>query len=448
MAETKSSLTSTDILRSLRTPRQPEGIKYSAYLEEIYRLGQAPEPLGSVDWRKWEEKAREKFAQNINAFLYTFGSAGTCSTEAANRRAFENYHLQPRMLVNTTHRNVSTDIFGVNRPTPLIIAPIGVQGLLHSDAECATARAASKMKIPFTLSTAATRTLEAVAKASGEGERWFQLYWPKNVDVTLSLLRRARKEGYTTLVITLDTMQLGWRPHDLDASYLPFAHGYGTSIGISDPLFMAQQGTRPIITEPPFPYVPAEWHDKLQRGDQEALKIVNYSVKLLGEICSGTYKTWEDLKIIKNNWEGKIILKGVLRPDDAKRALEAGVHGVVVSNHGGRQVDGAIPALLALDRICADPTIAAAQAEGKFTVLFDSGIRTGSDILKALALGAQGVLIGRPFLYGLAIAGQEGVEMVLKCLLADLEITMGLCGYTSLVEVIGKRDDVMVKENI
>ncbi|KAI5995173.1 FMN-dependent alpha-hydroxy acid dehydrogenase [Pisolithus albus] len=397
------------------TAEVPLPNKWTNYLVDIYVRGRPP-VLGTANIKDIEEKAREAMKDHMPAYMYTFGSAGTCSTDSANKRAFENYRLVPRMLVDVSNRNIETTIFGVTYPSPLLVAPVGVQGLLHADAELATASAAASVGVPFIMSTASSRSIEDVAKANGPlGHRWYQLYWPRTAEITLSLLKRAKANGFTALVITLDTMILGWRLHDLETAYLPFAYGVGIQVGTSDPVFMQRFDLPPRENEwTRFPLEPEKIRmAALEQGDEEALRNMLLGKEWLGELNSGAFRTWDDLKFIKDNWEGPFILKGIQRVADAEKAIANGIDGIVVSNHGGRQVDGAIASLDALDNIMESRKVRAAQKSGKLTVLFDSGVRTGSDVLEALAIGAQGVLIGRPIMYGLAITGQEGVEQIL-----------------------------------
>jgi isopentenyl diphosphate isomerase/L-lactate dehydrogenase-like FMN-dependent dehydrogenase len=295
------------------------------------------------------------------------------------------------------------------------------------------------------LSTAATRTIEQVAEANGDGDRWFQLYWPKPQceDVTASLLNRAKAAGFKVLVVTLDTFNLGWRPTDLDTSYLPFVWGEGCQIGLSDPVFNA-------------------YYEKLQKEDTTttaaklgklwtflrrpgsvygaARVIINAttmqkSVVWLDILNSATYREWEHLQTLKKLWNGPIVLKGIQTVEDAHRAIDNGMDGIIVSNHGGRQLDGAMASLDALAEIAADDKV----KDSKLTLIFDSGIRTGPDVLKALALGAKAVCVGRPYMYGLAIDGQAGVEHVFRCILADMDNALGNCGKTSVHE-LGRED--------
>ncbi|KAJ7479703.1 FMN-dependent dehydrogenase, partial [Mycena latifolia] len=273
------------------------------------------------------------------------------------------------------------------------------------------------------MSTLSSRSIEDVAEANSDGHRWYQLYWPATNDVVLSILSRAKASGFTTLVVTLDTVLLGWRPHDLETSFIPFRDGVGVQVGTSDPAFMARLGREPIINpRPKFPYDAAEIGRLYAAGDKDVLDAVYLGTQWVKECSPGKFRTWEDLRFLREHWHGPLVLKGIQSVQDAEKCLDYGVDGIIVSNHGGRQIDGAIPSLYALARIMRSPTVKAAQASGKLTVLFDSGIRTGPDIVKALALGAQAVLLGRPCLYGSIVAGEEGIEQVLRHTMADLDV--------------------------
>ncbi|KAK7031872.1 Fmn dependent [Favolaschia claudopus] len=421
----------------------------STYMIEVYRNRQGVPPLGSVVFEELEAKAREKFEEYPGVFMYAGGSAGTNSTYWGNVRAFERYRIVPRMLVDATTRSLETTIFGVTYPSPLFIAPIGVQGLFSAEGELAAAAAGKNLTVPFIMSNASSRSIEDVATANGTGHRWYQLYWPASNEVTLSILARAKASGFAALLVTLDTVLLGWRAHDMARSYLPFAHGVGVQVGMSDPVFMARLGRAPQVRpRTRFPYDAREVDRALEDGDKEARDAVDLGMEWLREMNSGLFRDWEDVKFLRENWQGPLVLKGIQSVGDAEKALECGVDGIVVSNHGGRQVDGAIASLEALVRIMRSSKVRAAQAAGKFTILFDSGVRTGSDIFKALALGAQGVLLGRPWLYGAAVAGQEGIEQVLKMTLADLDTTLGLSGYRSISEIQGKGEEVLVEVDL
>ncbi|KAJ7158350.1 oxidoreductase [Mycena crocata] len=433
-------------MTSIASARSP----WSGYHLDIYRGKKGPQPLGTVVFEEIEAKAKEKLKDYPGAFMYAGGSAGTNSTCRGNLRAFNKYAIIPRMLVDATMRSLETTIFGVKHPSPIFIAPVGVQGVFAAEGELAPARAGKKLGVPYIMSTASSRTIEDVAEANGDGHRWYQLYWPATHEVLLSILSRAKASGFTALVVTLDTMLIGWRPIDLERSYIPFGHGIGIQVGTSDPVFMKRIGREPIVgTQPKFPYDAEEMDRLFLAGDkdvQDEVFLANEWLKECGG--SGLFQSWEDLRFIREHWEGPLVLKGIQSVQDAEKCLDYSVDGIVVSNHGGRQVDGAIPSLFALARIMRSPTIKAAQASGKLTVLFDSGIRTGPDIFKALALGAQAVLLGRPWLYGSIIAGQEGIEQVLRHTLAELDVTLGLSGFNSLDEIQGKAEEILVEVDL
>ncbi|OCK82158.1 FMN-dependent alpha-hydroxy acid dehydrogenase-like protein [Lepidopterella palustris CBS 459.81] len=423
---------------------EPDPNAYTQYQREIYSSLRSPSI--STKPSEWEARARETLP--LPNFLFVYGAASSGTTNCANRAAFDHYLLRPSMLVNATRRDLSVDLFGTRYPSPLLVAPIGVQEIVHSDAEEATARACSSLKVPMILSSAATRSLEQVAKANGDGDRWFQLYWPKPQmeEITLSLLKRAKENGYKVLVVTLDTFNLAWRPNDLDTSYLPFVWGQGCQVGLTDPVFnriydeMTAAGSRPMGMKL------AELWDIVKRPGtvSGALKVMT-NVKTFAKsqawleiLNSGTYREWQHLEILKKHWDGPIVLKGIQTVEDAHRAIEYGMNGIVVSNHGGRQLDGAIASLDALAEIGADEKV----KKSGITVLFDSGIRTGSDVLKALALGAKAVLIGRPYIYGLSIGGEAGVRHVLRCTLADTDNMLGNMGKANLSDL--SRNDLRV----
>lgn len=371
---------------------------FAAYQNEIYLqgLGGAVPPF-TTDPDALEQSARDRLGPG--PFWYVAGGAGSGATVRANREAFDRVRIVPRMLTNATERHLGVSVLGTELPAPVMLAPVGVQSILHPDGELATARAAAELGVPMVLSTASSHTIEEVAEASGDGPRWYQLYWPNDPDVCASLLDRARKAGYTALVVTLDTWTLAWRPHDLDQAYLPFLRAVGTAIPFSDPVFRAG----------------------LQKSPEEDLPM---AILRWVQLFTGTDKSWDQLSFLREHWDGPIVLKGIQHAEDARKAVEYGMDGVVVSNHGGRQVDGAVGSLDAL------PSIVEAVGE-QVDVLFDSGIRTGADIVKALALGAKAVMVGRPFAYGLAHGGQVGVRHVLRSLLADFDLTLGLSGHRS-----------------
>jgi len=379
---------------------QTSGVPFGSYQFEIYH-----EPAGKIStvpftFAELEQRAREKLSPG--AFGYVAGGAGAEDTMRANREAFHRWRLVPRMLRDASSRDWRTSLLGMEMPAPFLLAPIGVLSIIHPEAELAVARAASALGLTMVLSTVSSRSLEEVAWTNETSPRWFQLYWPRNRDFAASLLRRAEAAGYRALVVTLDTYLLGWRPRDLTLSYLPFLRGEGMANYLSDPVFCA------ALTKPP-------------REDMAA------AVRHFVELFSDPGVTWDDFRFLRAHTRLPIVLKGILHPDDAKRAADLGMDGVIVSNHGGRQVDGAVAALDALP--------GAVAAAGKMPVLFDSGIRTGADVVKALALGAKAVLVGRPYVYGLAIAGECGARDVLRGLLAEFDLTLALSGVTRMEQI-------------
>ena len=353
-------------------------------------------PTYTTDLLGLEELARREVP--AKAFGYVAGSAGTGASERANRAAFDRWRIVPRMLVDCSQRHQATTVLGTDMVAPVVLAPVGVQTIMHPDGELASARAATDLGLVYTHSTAAAHSIEQAAEASGSGPRWFQLYWPKEREVAASFVSRAEAAGYRAIVVTLDTFMMGWRPTDLDTAYLPFLHGEGIANYTSDPAFNAPLGDDP------------------QPGDQ---------IFRWGGLFGNPTLTWEDLAWLRDQTSLPIALKGVLHPEDARRAVDAGMDGLVVSNHGGRQVDGAVASLDAL------PGVVEA-VDGALDVMFDSGIRTGADIVKAIALGAQAVMVGRPYMYGLALGGEDGVRQVLRYLVGEMDVTMALAGLPTL----------------
>jgi isopentenyl diphosphate isomerase/L-lactate dehydrogenase-like FMN-dependent dehydrogenase len=423
---------------------EPDPESFVQYQRDIYSSLRRPQ--FSTKPAEWEAQARATIP--LPNFYYVQGSASSESTYAANISAFNRYKLRPWMLAQATRRDMSVELFGRKYNSPLLVAPIGVQEIVHADGEEATARACASVKVPMILSTAATRSIEQVAKANGAGDRWFQLYWPKPQaeELTASFLGRAKAEGYQVLVVTLDTFMIGWRPKDLDESYLPFVWGQGCQVAFSDPVFnkmyekLQAEDTRSVSEK-----VTEIWQILKRPGSlYGAAKVMVNATAMkkaqlfVSALSSGTYREWSDLQVLRKYWDGPIVLKGIQTVEDAHRAIEHGMDGIIVSNHGGRQLNGAISSLDALAEIGADEKVVGSG----MTVLFDSGIRTGSDVLKAIALGAKAVLVGRPYVYGLAMGGESGVKHVLNCILADLDNSMANLGKKSLAEI--NRDDLRV----
>ncbi len=357
----------------------------------IYVSGESPWPISPEEW-----EARAAETLQPGPFDYIAGGAGSEATMRANLEAFGRRRLRPRMLTGNPERDISVEVLGTPSPAPFLLAPIGVLSIAHPEGELAVARAAAATGVPMVLSSAASHSLEEVAGELGGAPRWFQLYWVNDREVAMSLVDRAEAAGYGALVVTLDTLTLGWRDRDLRKPYLPFVTGEGCAQFFSDPVFRS----------------------RLDRPPEE--DVLAAAVAMLATFPN-LGLTWDDLAWLRERTELRLLVKGVLRGEDAVRARECGVDGVIVSNHGGRQVDGAVAALDALEEV--------REALGPdAVVLMDSGIRRGADVLKALALGADAVLLGRPYVYGLAVGGQEGVEAVIRHLMAETDLTLALAG--------------------
>jgi len=438
MAEKKA------ILQAAQQRAEPDPEAFVSFQRNIY--SSLRKPKYSTRPAQWEAEARS--IMPMPNFNYIHGSASIESTYAANLSAFERYRLRPWMLAQVTRRDLSVELFGRRYKSPLLVSPIGVQEIAHQDGEEATARACASAQIPMIMSTAATRSIEQVAAANGDGHRWFQLYWPIPTahQVTASILQRAKANGFEVLVVTLDTCMMGWRPKDLDESYLPFIYGQGCQVGFSDPAFnrmfekMQAEDTRSMSQR-----LGDTWEILKRPGSITGAATIlanattiKKSMLYTSLIASGTYRDWDDLNELRKLWDGPIVLKGIQTVEDAHRAIDYGMDGIFVSNHGGRQLDGAISSLDALAEIGGDAKV---KSSG-LTLLFDSGIRTGSDVLKALALGAKAVGIGRPYAYGLAMGGEAGVKHVLDCILADTDNSLANLGKKSLAEIT--RDDLRV----
>ncbi|KAJ6485783.1 oxidoreductase [Mycena sanguinolenta] len=419
---------------------------WSSFILSTLVTRQPPQPLGTVLPNEIEAKAKEKLKNYPESFAYGRGNAGSGATYDANLLAFKRYSLVPRALVShspdleSMQRTLTTRLLGRTYATPLVLGPIGTQSLFAEDAELSPAMAGKATGVPFVLSTVATRSMEDVAEANGDGERWFQLYWPRTEEITLSLLQRAKKLKYTALVVTVDNFSVGWRTHDIAGAFSPHLLGVGCEVGRGDPVFMSNLG-RPVNThnQPPFPFEHLNLSKKLADGDENVQQEAAIGMAWGLEACSGRYRSWEELKWLRDHWEGPLILKGILRVEDAERALDNGVDGIVVSNHGGRQIDGEITTMDALADIMGSSLVRTAQAKGKFTVFLDSGVRTGTDVLKAIALGADAVFLGRAYLWASCVAGKEGVKQLIHQTMAEIDVTLALLGYTSLDEVRGRK---------
>ncbi len=356
---------------------------------------------GPISVDEWRAQARSVLTPG--AWGYLEGGAGAEDTMRANREAFQRWKIRPRMMRNVEDRDLTVNLFGTQLPVPFMFAPIGVQSILHQEAEIAPSRAAAAHRIPFVVSTVSSVPMERIAQEMGDAPRWFQLYPGRDPNVVSSMIQRAEQSGYSALVVTVDTTMLGWRETDLKNAYLPFLFGEGIANFISDPVFRRRLAAAP--------------EENMAAAIQEFLSIyVNPAF------------TVDDLAHIRRQTRLPLLVKGITHPDDAVLVREMGADAVVVSNHGGRQVDGAIAALDAL------PEIRSAVGTD-FTLLMDGGIRRAADILKALALGANAVLIGRPYAYAMAVDGEMGVRQWTEHLMAELDLELALAGYRSIREI-------------
>lgn len=392
-------------------------------------------PTVPVDPARLEAAAQRKLSRR--AFGYIAGGAGSESTVHANREALDRVRLVPRRLVDVGGRTTATELFGARMNAPLYLAPIGVLELAHEEADVGAARAAAATGVPVMVSTQASRPMEEVAAAVGEHPRWYQLYWSSDDELVASLVRRAEGAGYGAIVVTLDTHMLGWRPRDLDQGFLPFAQGLGMAQYTSDPVFarLVQErvsGRQVSQAVRPGPRALATLV-RMSRAHPGATvanlrsPVPRAAVATFLDVFARPSLTWDDLATLRELTPLPVVLKGVMHPDDARRAVDAGVDGVVVSNHGGRQIDGELGALDAL------PDVVAAVPD--LPVLFEGGVRGGADVVKALALGARAVGLGRPYAYGLALDGWRGARDVVRNVVAELDLTLGLLGCRSVDEL-------------
>ena len=379
----------------------PQGA-FGDYQLEIYGAGlQGVLPQFPMAFAELEARAEQALPPSV--LSYVAGGAGSEHTQRANVSAFRQWGLIPRMFVGATQRDLSVELFGMRLPSPLLMAPIGVIGLCAQDGhgDLATAAAAARTGVPMIASTLSVDPLEDVAARFGGTPGFFQLYTPTDRDLAASLVSRAEAAGYRGIVVTLDTWLTGWRPRDLAASNFPQLRGHCLANYFTDPVFRALLGQDP--------------------ADDAATTIGTWA-RLFGNPL-----TWDDLPWLRSLTTLPLLVKGICHPDDARRAKDAGVDGIYCSNHGGRQADGGLPAL--------DCLPAVVDAADGLPVLFDSGIRSGADVIKALALGATAVAVGRPYAYGLAIGGTEGVVHVLRSILAEADLIMAVDGYPTLADL-------------
>jgi isopentenyl-diphosphate delta-isomerase len=364
-------------------------------VNQVYREGmfEGKTPEFPVSYEDLREQAHEAMDETARAYIH--GGAGAEET-FRKEQDFSAWRIVPRMLQGVADRDLSTEVMGQTVDYPVMVTPLGVQTLVHEEGELATAAACDELNVPFILSSLSSTPMEDVAEALGDTPKWFQFYWSSDEDIARSFLNRAEESGYDAIVVTVDAPTLGWRERLLDRGYYPFLEGEGVANYFSDPEFRSQ------LEEPP---------------EEDPQAAVDHFLDIFGD----SSLVWDDLEFVFENTDLPVLIKGVLHPEDARKAVEHGADGVGVSTHGGRQVDGSITAIEALPEIVE-------EVGDEATITFDSGIRRGSDIYKALSLGADACLIGRPFIYGLALGGQDGVHHVLENLIADFDLSMGLAG--------------------
>ncbi|MFN4019987.1 MAG: alpha-hydroxy-acid oxidizing protein [Erythrobacter sp.] len=375
---------------------------FGAMQNEIYNAGlKGILPAFPVDFATLEKRAHEALGPMLTN--YVAGGCGDEHTQDQNAAAFHHWGMVPRMMVDCSQRDLSIELFGQRYPTPLFMAPIGLNGEASQDrhGDIAAARASAMTGVPFCASTLANDPLEDVKAACGDTPAWFQLYTPRNRELATSLIRRAEEAGYKALVVTLDTWVTGWRPRDLNASNFPQLRGRVLQNYFCDPVF------RSLLARPP--------------EEDPAAAIFTWAATF------GQVLTWEDMGWFKSVTRLPIVLKGICHPDDARRAVDSGADAVYCSNHGGRQANGGIATIDLLEDVV--------KAAGDTPVLFDSGIRSGTDVVKALAMGARAVGVGRPYTYGLALGGAEGAAWVLRSILAEADLLMAVNGYPTLADV-------------
>ena len=372
---------------------------FGDYQNEIYFNGlRGIRPNLPVDFKRLEERASAVLSQSVLAYVQ--GGCGDEATQRRNVEAFAEWGIVPRMLVDTRVRDLSVDVFGKRYKSPLMLSPIGVIGVCAQDGhgDIATAKAAAAADVPMIASTLMNDPLETVAEALGDGDAFFQLYTPNDRDLAASFVRRAEAAGYKGIVVTLDTWITGWRPRDLNDSNFPQLRGVALANYFSDPQFRAK------LAVPP---------------EEDPAAAVRHWASVFGMTV-----TWDELARLRSLTKLPLIVKGIQHPDDAKRAIDVGVDAIYCSNHGGRQANGGIASIDLLPALVAEC--------GKTPIWFDSGIRSGTDVVKALAMGASIVGVGRPYAYGLALGGTAGVVHVVRSILAEADLLMAVDGFPDI----------------
>jgi len=375
---------------------------FGDYQNAIYNAGLSGViPKLPVDYATLEQRASAAMPPSVLGYVQ--GGCGDEFTQNNNAHAFRHWGMTPRMMVDCSKRDLSIDLFGMRLPSPVFMAPVGVIGICTQDGhgDLAAARASAETGVPLMASTLSNDPLESVAGALGETPGFFQLYTPKDKALAESLVRRAEAAGYKGIVVTLDTWVTGWRPRDLNVANFPQLRGAVLMNYFSDPVFRA------MLAKPP---------------EEDGAAAVRQWAGVFGKVL-----TWDDMAWLRSLTTLPLILKGICHPDDARRAIDAGADAIYCSNHGGRQANGGIAAIDMLPGVVA--------AAGDVPVLFDSGIRSGSDVVKAIALGARAVGVGRPYAYGLALDGAAGAAHVLRCLLAEADLLMAVNGWPTIADV-------------
>jgi lactate 2-monooxygenase len=375
---------------------------YGDYQNAIYNAGlSGVVPKLPVDYATLEQRASAAMPPSVLGYVQ--GGCGDEFTQDNNAGAFRHWGMTPRMMVDCSKRDLSIELFGMRLPSPVFMAPVGVIGICTQDGhgDLAAACASAETGVPLMASTLSNDPLEHVAGALGETPGFFQLYTPKDKALAESLVRRAEAAGYKGIVVTLDTWVTGWRPRDLNVANFPQLRGAVLMNYLSDPVFRA------MLAKPP---------------EEDGAAAVRQWAGVFGKVL-----TWDDMAWLRSLTTLPLILKGICHPDDARRAIDAGADAIYCSNHGGRQANGGIAAIDMLPDVVA--------AAGDVPVLFDSGIRSGSDVVKAIALGARAVGVGRPYAYGLALDGAAGAAHVLRCLLAEADLLMAVNGWPTIADV-------------
>lgn len=370
-------------------------------LREIHaRLETSGEASAPLTYETLKREAERNIRSDVFGFITT--GAGTGTTKQVNRTAFEQWRIVPRVLRGISERDLSVRLFNDEFPAPILLAPIGGHALIHDEGELAVANAVSSLGLPLILSSGSSYSMEEVADEMDGDRRWFQLYVSHDRDLAASFIERAEQAGYGALVVTVDNPVRGWRPVEIEQGF--------------NPRGATRKGN--YFTDPAF----------RRRLDEPPEEDVSRATKEYRDVSKDSSLSWDDIDWIQDQTSLPVVLKGILHPDDAETAVDAGVDGIVVSNHGGNHLDGAIGSLEALPDVVE-------RVDGRIPVLFDSGIRSGTDVFKAIALGADAVCVGRPYLFGLGIGGADGVGAVLENLIAELDLTMANCGCQNVEDV-------------